>query len=88
MLRTGLAVTVCAAVAAVGASSVGAVPDGAVGRCPDGVGDPRPVADIYLFGSSFYGLQSADINGDGYTCIRMLENSPTKIVFSDNVLPL
>jgi hypothetical protein len=36
----------------------------------------------------FYGLQSADINGDGYTCIRLLPNSPTNIVFSDNALPL
>lgn len=88
MLRSGFVVAVCAAVSAIGASSAAAVPSGAVGRCPDGLGDPQPVSNIYDHGKNFYGLQSADVNGDGFTCIRILQNSPTKIAFSDNALPL
>lgn len=89
MFRKSVSLTVCTAVAAIAASSAAAdVPVDALGLCPNGAGDPRPVSDIFTFGSSFYGLQSADINGDGYTCIRILEHSPTKIAFSDNVLPL
>jgi hypothetical protein len=89
MVKLGLVTALCAATAAVAVSSAFAeVPPDAVGRCPLGAGDPRPVRDIFLFGSVFYGLQSADINGDGYTCIRLLPNSPTRIAFSDNALPL
>jgi hypothetical protein len=89
MIKLGLVIALCGATAAVAVSSALAVtPADAVGRCPIGAGEPRPVADIYLYGSVFHGLQSADINGDGYTCIRELSNSPTKIVFSDNALPL
>jgi hypothetical protein len=89
MVKLGLVTALCAVTAAVGVSSALAItPEDAVGRCPNGAGDPRPVNDIYQYGSVFYGLQSADINGDGYTCIRLLPNSPTKIVFSDNALPL
>jgi hypothetical protein len=89
MVKLGLVTALCAATATIAVSSAFAeTPPDAVGRCPNGAGDPRLVNDIYQYGSVFYGLQSADINGDGYTCIRVLANSPTKIAFSDNALPL
>ena len=48
---------------------------------------PRLVRDIYNYGSSFYGLQSADINGDGFTSSGYRER-PAKMIFFDNALPL
>ena len=56
----------------------------AQGGCPPGFNEVL-TASIPGFGQ-FYGYQSADLNGDGKSCVRPL-NSPTELVFMDNVVP-
>jgi hypothetical protein len=51
-------------------------------RCPDGfVLQDRSFLDNYSVG----GLQSADLNGNGKTCVRLLD-TPSDIVFMDDVM--
>jgi len=54
------------------------------GGCPPGFTLWR-TSDIPGYGS-FYGYQSADLNQDQKTCVRLL-SSRTELVFMDNVLP-
>ena len=53
-----------------------------VGSCPKGF-DPQPVS--FLDNYSVGGLQSADLNGNGTTCVKLL-NTPSDIVFMDDVI--
>lgn len=53
--------------------------------CPSGF-VLLPTAAITSQGT-FYGLQSADLNKDGLSCVRYLSNSPTELAFMDNRLP-
>jgi hypothetical protein len=56
-----------------------------IGGCPPGF-NPMLTINIPGYGT-FYGYQSADLNGDGTSCVRFLPNSPTELVFMDNVVP-
>ena len=70
-------------VAAVGAATpaIGAGPP-ATGNCPDSF----TLQDTSFLNSySVGGLQSADLNGNGKTCVKLL-NTPSDIVFMDDVM--
>ena len=85
MRRTLVAIVCAATVAGIGAASAlgGGEPKGPrVGSCPAGfVSQPLSFLDDYSVG----GLQSADLNGNGYTCVKLL-STPSDIVFMDDVV--
>ena len=81
MRRVILGLAVCAVLVVPGVASAGGPPKGG---CPPGF-DPTPTASIPGYGT-FHGYQSADLNGDGMSCVRFL-SSPTELVFMDNVVP-
>jgi hypothetical protein len=83
MVKVGFVATVCAAaVAAIGATSaLGGGPP--IGNCPVGF-ELKPTS--FLSGFSVGGLQSADLNGNQMTCVKLL-NTPSDIVFMDDVVP-
>jgi hypothetical protein len=83
MVKVGLVASVCAAaVAAIGATSaLGNGPP--TGNCPVGF-DPQPTS--FLDDYSVGGLQSADLNGNQMTCVKLLD-TPSDIVFMDDVVP-
>lgn len=74
---------VCGAVvAAFGATpALGAVPPATL-SCPNGF-DLKDTS--FLDDYSVGGLQSADLNGNGKTCVKLL-NTPSDIVFMDDVM--
>jgi len=79
--RAFVATVFAAAVAAVGTTSaMGEGPQ--VGTCPNGF-VLHPIE--YLSGFSVGGIQSADLNGNGSTCVKLL-NTPSDIVFMDDVV--
>ena len=83
-MRLHVASVVCAAaVVAVGATSAFGGGPPATENCPDGFTlQPTSFLDNYSVG----GLQSADLNGNLKTCVKLL-NTPSDIVFVDDVVP-
>ena len=85
MKRTLVAIVCAATVAGIGAASAfgGGEPNGPrVGSCPDGF-DPQPLS--FLESYSVGGLQSADLNRNDTTCVKLLD-TPSDIVFMDDVV--
>lgn len=83
-----------AAVAAMGLVAGGALLGGAgLASAAEPVGGCAPGFRLELTSwipsqGTFYGLQAADLNGDGWSCVRLLPQSPTELAFTDNRVPL